>query len=128
MAEWMKKGNLYGKKLKELPEISYRLEYYNIERLEDGNYNLDFKVVFNLEMDTEYNFQPGDNNIIVKDILESKVTIDPMSEMFKVIHAAYKQLASPSTSFVILKTFMDIDQSQLKCGEAVPFVFKKMSQ
>jgi hypothetical protein len=49
MTEWMKKGNIYSEKLKSLPEISYRMEYYNIQKDEHtNNYYLDMKVVVNL--------------------------------------------------------------------------------
>lgn len=126
--EWMKKGNLFGKKLKELPEISYRIEYYNIELQEDGNYSLDLKVVLGLQMDVEYNFQPGSSNIVAKELLESRVVITRRSDMFKIINAAYRQLASPITNCVVIKTFMDIEQNRYKCGEDIPFNSKRMIQ
>lgn len=126
--EWMKKGNLYGKKLKQLPEIAYRVEYYNIERLADGNLSLDFKVVFELAMDSEFNFQPGDNNIVVRNMLESKVVLNPVSEIFRVMNMAYKQLANAHTNYVVIKTFVDVDQSLFKCGQEIPFTTRKMAQ
>ena len=79
-------------------------------------------------MDVEYNFQPGSSNIIAKELLESRVVITRRSDMFKIINAAYRQLASPITNCVVIKTFMDVEQNRYKCGQDIPFNSKKMTQ
>lgn len=86
------------------------------------------KVVVNLEMDNEFNFVAGENNLVVKRMLEKRITVHPMSEIFNIIQTTYKKLASKTTEFLVIKTFMDVEQSKFKCGEAIPMMFKKMTQ
>ena len=60
--DWVKKGNLNNHIAKELPEITYRIEYYRICKVDD-EYLMEMKTVMDLSMDTQFNFRFNDNNL-----------------------------------------------------------------
>ena len=49
-------------------------------------------------------------------ILEKRINVHPMSEIFNTIQSAYQKLSTKTTEYVVIKTFMDVEQSNFKCG------------
>lgn len=72
--ELVKKGNLNNRRTEKLPDVEFRIEYYRIERDNQG-FTLDLKCIFEVFMEKEFNYKKDSNNLAPGHTLERIVAV-----------------------------------------------------
>ncbi len=122
VSKYVKKGNLNNRNLARLPDSILRVEFYRISKPEHKIYHLEINNVLSAMTDTEFNYKDNSNNIVPTRLLkENKIVPENNHIAYKMVDSIYTQYATKTTSSVVIKTFVKIEQRKFKHNQEVKF-------
>lgn len=125
--EYVKKGNLNRRNLEGLPDVDFRIEYYRIEKVEAG-YAVEAKAIFELYMEMEFNYKQDNNNIVPGASFERVLHVTNSSPIYGVVREIHDKFNVNGGGVIVLKTFVNVQQSKYSSGQQIPIDPKRMHQ
>jgi hypothetical protein len=128
--KWVKLGNLNNRNYEELPDISIRVECFKISKHSGGiGYEIEMNKLLELFMNIEFNFAK-DNNVSVGKKIKKKFTLtrELSKNFYNVVDNLYQSYEQYRLEHLIIKTFLNVEQSLLKPSNRINMSKAKMRQ
>jgi succinyl-CoA synthetase beta subunit len=94
-----------------------------------GYYDVDLLKTVELFMNTDFNYHRENNTTPGRQIRKRiKLSKEVSKSLFSVVNNLYQKYAQKGTEAIIIKTFVQVEQSQFRAGDRVPLLPENMTQ